>query len=335
LLPPAASDPHPVRPRARLPARVLSGLTIALVLGTCLFSLAGHLGALDWRLDLASHFRPWYAAAAALALVLAAALGRRRLAAAAGVLLLAELWQVAPFWLARPSAAGEPALRLVHFNGLSSNPRKAEAVAWLAGTGADVVVVQEVDADWSAALRAMPDHVALESAPRADNFGMTLLVRHDFKDRVVRTWREDLAPEIPALAAELTVRGQSIALLAVHTLPPVGRDYAERRDAQLARAAEWAREQREAGRVPVLVGDLNASPFSAPLRRLLADGGLVDSQRGFGLQASWPVGHPFPPIAIDHCLHDPALVTAARALGPALGSDHLAVRVDLAWPAGP
>ncbi|PCC74444.1 hypothetical protein NAEX_07540 [Nannocystis exedens] len=313
---------------------MLAGLSLVLVVGTCLFSLAGHLGALDWRLDLASHFRPWYAVAAALALVLAAALRRRRLAVAAALLLLAELWQVAPLWLARPLAAGEPALRLVHFNGLSSNPRKAEAVAWLAGTAADVVVVQEVDADWAAALAAMPDHVALESVLRADNFGMTLLVRHGFEDMVVRTWREDLVPGIPTLAAELAVAGRRIALLAVHTLPPVSRDYAERRDAQLARAAAWAREQRGAGRLPVIVGDLNTSPFSAPLRRLLTDGGLVDSQRGFGLQASWPVGPVFPRIAIDHCLHDPALVTAARALGPALGSDHLAVRVDLAWPPG-
>jgi len=274
----------------------------------------------------------YYALLAALALAVTLALGRRRVAAVAGVLLVAELVQVAPFWLARPAAPGDPAVRIVHFNGLSSNPRKPEAVAWLADTGADLVVVQEVDADWAAALAAMPDHTMIESAPRADNFGMTLLVRHASSDMVVRTWREDLLG-VPALAAELALAGRRIAVLAVHTLPPVGSDRAERRDAQLARTAAWVREQRAAGLVPVVVGDLNASPFSAAFRGLLA-AGLVDSQRGFGLQASWPVGHPVPPIAIDHCLHDPALVTTARALGPALGSDHLPVRIDLAWSAG-
>lgn len=329
-----SASPQPVAARASRLARALVGLTVVLLLGTGLFSLAGHLGGLDWRLDLASHFRLHYAVGAALALVLALALRRRRLALVAAALLIAESWQVAPSWLARPPAAGASALRLVQFNGLSSNPRKAEAVAWLAETGADLVVVQEVDADWATALAAMPDHVALESVPRADNFGMSLLVRHGFRDMVVRTWREELVAGIPALAAELAVAGRRIAVLAVHTLPPVSRDYAARRDAQLARAGAWAGEQRAAGRIPVIVGDLNASPFSAPLRRLLRDGELVDSQRGFGLQASWPVDHPFPVIAIDHCLHDPALVTAERALGSALGSDHLPVRVDLAWPAG-
>lgn len=316
-----------------VPRRALSGLAALMVFGTCLFSLAGHLGGIDWRLDLASHFRVHYAVVAALGLALALGLRQRRVAAVAGLLLAAELVQVAPFWLARPAAPGDPALRLVHFNVLTSNPRKAEAVAWLTEAGADLVVVQEVDAAWAAALATMPGHAVIESAPRADNFGMALLVRRDLSDMVVRTWREELVPGIPALAAELAVAGRRIAVLAVHTLPPVGRANADRRDAQLAAAAAWASEQRAARRVPIVLGDLNASPFSAPFRVLLA-AGLVDSLRGFGLQASWPVGPPLPRIAIDHCLHDRALVTTARALGPALGSDHLPLRVDLSWAMG-
>jgi DNA-binding CsgD family transcriptional regulator len=132
---------------------------------------------------------------------------------------------------------------------------------------------------------------------------------------------------------KLAVDGRRIAVLGVHTLPPVGADYAARRDAALAATAVWARAQRAAGRAPVVLGDLNATPFSAPLRRLLADAGLVDSQRGFGLQGSWPVGLPLR-ISIDHCLHDPTLATVTRALGPDLGSDHLPLRVDLAWSSG-
>lgn len=151
---------------------------------------------------------------------------------------------------------------------------------------------------------------------------------------LVRTWREDLVDGIPAIAAELALAGRSVALLGVHTLPPVSADYAARRDAQLAAALAWATDQRAAGRAPVIAGDLNASPFSAPLRRLLAGADLVDSQRGFGVQASWPTSLPWPRIAIDHVLHDRSLTTVARALGPDLGSDHLPVVVDLAWPAG-
>lgn len=314
--------------------RALAGLLVALLAGTWLMSLAGHLGALDWRLDLASHFRAHYAAAAAALFALAAALRRPRAALAAGLLLAAELVQLAPFWPSGQVEGEPPALRLVHFNGLSSNPRKPEAVAWLAATGADLLLVQEVDPAWADALARTPGYAPLVTLPRADNFGMALLVRQGAEDMVVRTWREDLVPGIPAIAAELALAGRRAALLGVHTLPPVGADYARRRDEQLAAAARWARARRAEGLTPIVAGDLNATPFSAPYRALLAEADLVDSLRGRGLQRSWPAGHPLLQIAIDHCLHDPALVTRARALGPELGSDHLPLQVELAWAPG-
>lgn len=324
----------PRRQILRVAARPLTVLVAVTLACTGLASLAGHLGGLDWRLDLASHFRVVYAVLAGLALALAAALRRRGWVAVAALLLVAELSQVAPLWLAGRSEAGADALRLVHFNVLTQNPRKADAIAWIARAGADVVLVEEVDPAWAAALADVPGYAPAAVVPRADNFGLALLVRHGLSDMVIRTWPEELVRGVPALAAELAVGGRRIALLGVHTLPPVSRDYAGARDAALAGVAAWALAQRAAGRVPVVLGDLNASPFSAPLRRLVADAGLVDSQRGFGHQASWPVGRPFPLIAIDHCLHDPALTATARALGPDLGSDHLPLRVDLAWSMG-
>lgn len=323
----------PAEPSRRA-TRVLTALVACMVLGTCLLSLAGHLGGLDWRLDLASHFRAYYLGVAALALLLAAALRRRNWAALAALLLVAELSQVAPLWLGRAEPAGSAALRLAHFNVLSHNPRKAEAVAWIAASGADLVLALEVDPGWAAALADVPGFHALELAPRTDNFGIALLVRQDLQDMVVRTWHEELVRGIPALAAELAVDGRAIALLGVHTLPPVSAGYADARDIALTAVGEWVHAQRRGGAVPVVLGDLNATPFSAPLRRLVAETGLVDSQRGFGLQPSWPAGRLLPRIAIDHCLHDRALTAVARAVGPELGSDHLPLRVDLAWSQG-
>lgn len=311
--------------------RALTVAAAVLLAGTCLLSLAAWLAPLHWRLDLLTHFRSHYVLAFALALALAAAARRRRLAALAALALALELAQVAPLWLAAPARAGAPALRVVHFNVLSHNPDKPAATAWLSGQGAELVLAQEVDPAWADALAAVPGYVPAELHPRADNFGMAWLIRQDFENMLVRTWREDLVEGIPALALELAVGERRIAVLGVHTLPPVSADYASRRDAQLAAVAAWTADQRRHGRVPVIVGDLNASPFSAPLRRLLAGTDLVDSQRGFGLQPSWPTTVPWPRIAIDHLLHDRALTTTARALGPHLGSDHLPIVVDLAW----
>jgi endonuclease/exonuclease/phosphatase (EEP) superfamily protein YafD len=87
-------------------------------------------------------------------------------------------------------------------------------------------------------------------------------------------------------------------------------------------------EQRELGRVPVVLGDLNASPWSTDFR-LLLDAGLLDSERGFGPQGTFPAGWAVQ-LPIDHCLHDPALVTTAREVGADLGSDHRPLLVELA-----
>ena len=60
------------------------------------------------------------------------------------------------------------------------------------------------------------------------------------------------------------------------------------------------------------------------------EGGLINSQRGFGVQATWPVAGGFAPrIPLDHCLHSPDLATVDRRMGPAVGSDHLPLVVVL------
>ena len=142
--------------------------------------------------------------------------------------------------------------------------------------------------------------------------------------------------EQPALALQLRHEGRALALLSLHTLPPVSRANAATRDEQLRAAADWSTEQVEAGRAPVLLGDLNATPFSAGVRPLRTVG-LRDSLAPGGLLAagSWPALPGPLRIAIDHCWHDAGLVTVRRVVGPALGSDHRPLEVALAWAAAP
>jgi endonuclease/exonuclease/phosphatase (EEP) superfamily protein YafD len=87
----------------------------------------------------------------------------------------------------------------------------------------------------------------------------------------------------------------------------------------------------------IILGDLNASPWSHPFGRLLREGGLVDSTRGFGVQPTWRTH--FGPVSgmltwpvqipIDHCLHSPGFVAVAREIGPACGSNHFPLFVTL------
>jgi endonuclease/exonuclease/phosphatase (EEP) superfamily protein YafD len=57
---------------------------------------------------------------------------------------------------------------------------------------------------------------------------------------------------------------------------------------------------------------------------------LRDTRAGFGIQASWPTQIPPLGIPLDHCLVSPELVVLDRRLGPAVGSDHRPVILELA-----
>lgn len=320
------------------PRRVAGRLGILLTLGSGVGILCATLAwALPgpWYLDLFGHFRAHYALALALAAGLVGVGRAWRWLAVALALLAIGGAPLAPLWLASPGEAAGPSLRVVHFNVLTQNHGYAAVGTWLLDQDADLIFVQEVDAGWAATLAAMPGYRALAVVPRADNFGIAALAREGLAVRASEVVA--LAEELPTIRVDLELAGRPLSLLSVHTLPPVSLRYAEVRDLQLAAAGRWAAARRGDGAAPVVIGDLNATPWSAPLRALIADAGLVDSQRGRGLQASWPTGGGLQAllrIPIDHCLHDPALVTTARRLGPELGSDHRPVVVELAWAAG-
>jgi len=341
---PAARDiagPARRRPprRARLAALSLARapqiLVVGLIAGTGLASVLGRGGAWVWWLDLLAHFRIQYAALLLISLALAAALRSRRLVIAAAALLVLELVPLAHYAVPGDRSAAGPSLRLAHFNVLSANREHAQVQAWVVETGAELVFLQEVTPRWAEVLAATPNHRLIEVVAREDNFGLAILTRDDAAVEIVEREQLEFAG-LPALAVQLRHHGRALAVLSLHTLPPLSAATSARRDAQLVAAAQWAATQRAAGAAAVILGDFNATPFSAALAPLTA-AGLQDSLSAGGLlvAGSWPdVIWPLR-IAIDHCWHDARLVTLDRTIGPALGSDHRPLQVTLAWATGP
>jgi endonuclease/exonuclease/phosphatase (EEP) superfamily protein YafD len=311
--------------------RALRGLVILTIAGTGLASLLGRFGAWAWWLDLFAHFRVQYFLALVFALVLAAVVRRRRLLVIAGALLVLELATICAVAGLRDRSSAGPSLRLVHFNLLSSNHRHAEVQRWISDSGADLVFVQEVIPRWADVLAATPGHAVIEVVDRDDNFGLAILARSDSGVEVLSHERVVFAG-LPALAVRLRHEGRVLAVLSLHTLPPMSAAHTATRDTQLIAAAQWAAAQKAAGAAAVVLGDFNATPFSSGVAPLAA-AGLRDSLdvRSLLFAGSWP-GLSWPlRIAIDHCWHDERLVTVERAIGPALGSDHRPLTVTLAW----
>ncbi|HSG77998.1 MAG TPA: endonuclease/exonuclease/phosphatase family protein, partial [Acidimicrobiia bacterium] len=151
--------------------------------------------------------------------------------------------------------------------------------------------------------------------PRDRLAGVTVLARPDLAARIV---------DIPfdpseAAAVEIVHDGDLVTVLGLHPPSPTDGRRADRRDALLEAAGDWVAVRS----TPVLVvGDLNATPWSAGFRVLERRGSLVDSLRGRGFQPSWPDGFGPLMIPIDHALHTSDLAIAERRTGPANGSAH-------------
>jgi endonuclease/exonuclease/phosphatase (EEP) superfamily protein YafD len=301
-------------------------------------TLAGFAGRWHWTLDLFSHFR-WYWLL--LALVCLAASGRRsgRIALAClAVAVVGNAWPMLPYWL--PSAGLSPAaaagtgpprstLSLVATNVLTSNRDTRAVIDYVRVRDPDVLIVLEVDAAWAKALESLADrwpHAIVE--PRGDNFGIAMLTKQPPRGHRLAEFGDAGVPSIVATFAD---PAGDYTVIATHPVPPKNRAYARDRDAQLRAVADFV----AASAVPcVVAGDLNATPWSAAFRDLVARGGLVDSALGRGVQATWNARAWAPRIPIDHVLVPPGTEILRRAVGPDVGSDHFPVEAEIRLPAG-
>ncbi|MEM9883176.1 MAG: endonuclease/exonuclease/phosphatase family protein [Planctomycetota bacterium] len=301
--------------------------------GVSAASVAGWLGDLSWRLDLFAHFRLQYAGLLLPAMLV---FGWRRRWVGLGVcgavwltnvlVLLPYAWPPPP---EAPPTSGGGGLSVVAWNVFTDNRDYAAAADWLTGGGADVLALQEVDAAWVLAMDQRLTGYRRLATPtvRQDNFGLAVYVR----DGVVVSgvdWVLDVGA-VPRVEAVVETRaGRPVRVIAGHTLPPVSRAYAATRDRQIAGLGRRAGASAEP---VVVVGDLNATRFAAPLRRLARETELRDAARGFGWAGTWPDHLGFTGmIPLDHAWVGPSLRVEDFAVGPpGLGSDHRPVRVDV------
>ncbi|MGB7861010.1 MAG: endonuclease/exonuclease/phosphatase family protein, partial [Acidimicrobiia bacterium] len=210
---------------------------------------------------------------------------------------------------------------------LSTNENYAEVIEYIETVNPDLVVLHETSRPWEVAMEAAGlDYEIIR--PRSDDliFGTLVLVRGTGVEGVSYGFAET---QPRAVEITFTPEGwpEPVWVLSTHTLAPTEQRRADLRDAQLEFAGRWAADQVGSY---LVVGDFNATPWSFPFRRLLADTELRNSQIGFGIQPTFPTTSSLLlRIPIDHLLQSPALVVRDRQLGPAFGSDHFPLVVDL------
>lgn len=214
-------------------------------------------------------------------------------------------------------------MRFLLANVNTVNRRHEQLIALVRRERPEVVVVLEVNQRWLDALDELkPEYPYWVARPRPDNFGIALLSRRPLKQPRIVDWGSG----VPSVLAEIELLGTWTTVVGTHPLPPVGGRQWALRNRQMSAMSQALTERK--GRV-VLLGDLNATPWTPAFRELLGRAGLRDTRLGFGIPPTWPTGLAALAIPIDHVLVRGDFQVCDRRVGPGIGSDHFPVIIDL------
>jgi endonuclease/exonuclease/phosphatase (EEP) superfamily protein YafD len=215
-------------------------------------------------------------------------------------------------------------LKLLLSNVYTNNQSSGPLLELIAKEDPDLIVLEEVDARWAGELRPLTKrYPVFDIVPRSDNFGIGMWTR--LPNATVKEVELDEAV-VSSFVARFPFRGKDVAVLGVHTVPPVQASGFELRNVELGAIAGWARSTH--GNAAVL-GDLNLTPFSPFHRRLVRESGLENARQGFGIVPSWPTYVPILYIPLDQCLVSSGIAVRSIRTGPKIGSDHLPLIVEL------
>ncbi len=298
-----------------------------LLSGLCVATLFGFCGRWSWGLDLFSHFRVVYVWLFAL---LAGWFLWRKQRRWAGVALFFFLVNLATLWpyLVRPTPEPIPAsatrLKVFHANLLVTNTQHERALKQIAEENPDIVALAELTPDWFKALEPLTKTYPYFVRNNAgDRFGLGIWSKLPMTGEALYL---GAGARCSVLVRASLPTHQTLTLLYTHPWPPARSKWVREQKRQLAAVAECIRVEPGP---KLLLGDLNATPWSNLFRKLEHDSGLRDTERDGGIAFTWPEQLPIR-IPIDHCLVSKEIRVLRRHAGRATGSDHLPLILELA-----
>ena len=231
--------------------------------------------------------------------------------------------------LQTPALRARQPLRCAAINLLVDNEDAAAVLCACKSEHFDIITTSELTDRWVldlAPLRAQFPHFI---GKPSGIFGIGLWSRHPLRGAQVIPLGVDWAP---AIRAEVDAPQGTFSVLAVH-LPRAslfGQAFTDNRDLALqAIPLVLARLPKPR----VLLGDCNATRWTAAYASMQKASGLFDTSDGAGWQPTWPTSLPsLLRIPIDQALIEPTLHLRRRWLGPHTGSDHLPICIEFDLP---
>ena len=224
-----------------------------------------------------------------------------------------------------PAVPKKQSLKVALLNVYSANPEKTAVLAQIRRLDADVLVLLEVDDDWSFAANSLHNNYAyMHVRSQRDNFGIALLSKFETENVRIAPLREGYPVSVEAT---LRVGDEKVLLIASHPLPPVNSRTFAMRNQQLDDIANLVTKRGK--KHTLLIGDLNTTPWSKNFKDLTSKTGLTDSRLGYGYQPTWPSHMAILRVPIDHILNSSAFAVHEFHTEAIAGSDHRAVIAEL------
>jgi len=234
-----------------------------------------------------------------------------------------------PFYAPATASGGQVnGLTIAQLNLRYDNPHAGEIFSGLLQADYDLLVIQEVSdrqVDALQILRSRYPYAIGAMSPDSHSIGHVLLSKWPLHNRRIHNLGyadgRVIEAEVTPGDSHLPVR-----VIALHPAAPRNRELWQLRNATfafIARQVAGSERPRQ-----VVVGDLNATPWSAAFRRLLQDSRLQDSSEGQGYLPTWSLFDDVPLLrflasaSIDHCLVGPGLRVGEKQSRIVPGSDH-------------
>lgn len=217
---------------------------------------------------------------------------------------------------APPVANDKPGLRIYSANVYIGNDRPEDLLERIEASRADIIALSELTpsmAERIAALtKSFPYTIGL---PPPSPSGPVILSKLPFAT-------SKLSADPPYAEADVVRDSKRLKIVNLPSAPPIAPSSLARRD----RALEVVSASIRDAHVPaVVVGDLNATPWSNAIASFSEAAGLHDPRRGIGLLPTWPSWLPIGRIPIDYCLVSRQIAVRTLVTDALPGSDHLAL----------
>ncbi len=296
------------------------------ILFTCFSSLIYHLGNLFWIFELFSAFLAQYLLILILGIPFLVYKKSYKILSVVAICFIILLVEIIPLYYSTQNiSTSNKSLKIMSLNVHTSNQKFKILEDYVLKHNPDFILLEEVNQKWLDNLdefrKQYPYYI---ESPRSHNFGISFYSKIKPNNLKIKYFLDN---NIPSVIADFQMKNNVLTIIGTHPLAPVRSSWAKARNTQLDAIGQYVKNIKNS---VMVIGDFNTPTWSIYFKRLMSEGNLINSQKGYGISPSWPT-KPFLLLTpIDHCLISPNIHILNRRIGHNIGSDHYPLIIDFA-----